>query len=48
MPQVSLIMIHIILKISVLLKIARILKRFLRSIISKNNYFFITYNDEQS
>ena len=54
MLQVKFIMIYIIHKPSVLLKITRIFKRFLRSIIdfyflNKNNSFFFltTYNDEK-
>ena len=50
MLQANFIMICIIYKNLVLLKITRILKRFLRSIIDiyslKNNYFFFTiYSD---
>ena len=49
---VDFIMINIIHKILVLLKITRILKRFLRSVIDfyflKNNFFFTIYNDGKS
>ena len=52
MLQVNFSMIYIIHKILVLLKITRILKRFLRSIIDfflkKKLIFFTTYNDEIS
>ena len=55
MTRVNFIMIYVIHKISVLLKITRILKLFLRRVIDvhsfffkKNNYFFFTtYNDEK-
>ena len=55
MTRVIFIMIYVIHKISVLLKITRILKLFLRRVIDvhsfffkKNNYFFFTtYNDEK-
>ena len=55
MTRVNFIMIYVIRKISVLLKITRILKLFLRRVIDvhsfffkKNNYFFFTtYNDEK-
>ena len=49
---VDFIMINIIHKILVLLKITRILKRFLGSVIDfyflKNNFFFTIYNDGKS
>ena len=49
---VNFIMINIIHKILVLLKITRILKRFLRSVIDfhflKNNFLFTIYNDGKS
>ena len=53
MLQVNFIMIYIIHKISVLLKITRILKRFLRSIVDfyikkKKLILFTTYNDGNS
>ena len=55
MTRVNFIMIYVIRKISVLLKITRILKLFLRRVIDvhssffkKDNYFFFTtYNDEK-
>ena len=47
MLQLSFIVIYIIHKILALLKIIRILKQVLRSIIYlKKNFFFTTYNDE--
>ena len=53
MLQVNFIMIYIIHKISVLFKITRILKRFLRSIVDfyikkKQLILFTTYNDGNS
>ena len=52
MPELNFIMIYIIHKISVLLKINKILKRFLRSIIDFHSFkdiinFFTTHSDEK-
>ena len=50
MLQVNFIMIYVIHKISVLLKITRILKRFFKEynrLFFKQNFFFTSHNDEK-